>query len=191
MPVSNEEQLVKQAQEGDSQALSRLYEDNFARVYRYVYVRLGNTAEAEDVTQQVFLKVIDSIRSYKWKGAPFIAWLLRIAHNQVIDYYRRNSKVKTVSIEDAEHEPAMEAHAEDPSEIAETQIEIQRMTKALEKLPPAQREVVALRFTAGLSIAESAQVLGKSEGTIKALQFNAVASLRRILYGDRNATEEA
>jgi len=189
--VSTEEQLIKQAQEGDSQALSRLYEDNFARVYRYVYVRLGSTAEAEDVAQQVFLKVIDSIRSYRWKGAPFIAWLLRIAHNQVIDYYRKNSKVKTVSIEDAEHEPAMEAHAEDPSEIAETQIEIQRMTKALEKLPPAQREVVALRFTAGLSIAESAQVLGKSEGTIKALQFNAVASLRRILYGDRNATEEA
>ena len=174
--MQDEESLVRRAQQNDEQALSRLYEEYFERVYRYVVVRVGNRLDAEDITSQVFVKVVQSLPSYKLRGAPFSAWLFRIARNQVIDNVRKRSiKVKTTWIEPSA------VSQEDPTRLAELNIAIDELVKALALLTGAQREVIELRFVAGMSIAETAKIMGKSEGAVKALQYNALIALRKHL----------
>lgn len=177
----SEEYLVRQAVNGDQAAFTQLYDGNFDRIYRYIYVRVRNQAEAEDLTQDVFIKALEAIGSYKWRDLPFSAWLFKIAHNRVIDYMRKVSKEKRGSLDEA-----CAVSAEDPVHIAEQRAEVGELKAALSRLPEAQREVATLRFIAQLSIAEVAKTLGKSEGTVKALQFNATASLRKALSGERN-----
>ena len=92
--MSNEESLVRQAIDGSQLAFSRLYDEHFDKVYRYIYFRVTNQAEAEDLTQEVFLKALNEIGSYKWRDVPFTSWLFRIARNQVVDYIRKQSKQK-------------------------------------------------------------------------------------------------
>ena len=128
------------------------------------------------MTQQVFLKAIKSISSFRWKGVPFSAWLFRIAHNQVVDYVRKRTKHTTV--------PLMESLVEagdNPELVAEQNMDIQRVATATQQLTKAQREVISLRFPGGLSIAETADAMGKSQGAIKALQHSAILALRQIL----------
>ena len=179
--MSSEENLVRQAVDGNQQAFTRLYDEHFDRIYRYIYFRVSNQAEAEDLTQEVFLKALQAIGSYKWRDVPFAAWLFRIAHNQVIDHFRKQSKQKKAPLEEA-----AAVSMEDPVAMAEQKSEIDELTSAVKELPSAQQEVISLRFIAGLPIAEVARTLGKSEGTVKALQFNGTVSLRRILSGKGN-----
>ncbi len=174
----SEEHLVQRAVNGDQTAFTQLYNQNFDRIYRYVYVRVRSQAEAEDLTQDVFIKAMEAIGSYKWRDLPFAAWLFRIAHNRVIDHIRKVSKEKRASLDEAYAQST-----EDPVEMTEKSFEVYQLKQALEKLPKAQREVATLRFIAQLSIAEVAKALGKSEGTVKALQFNATASLKTVLHG--------
>jgi len=179
--VSSEENLVRQAVDGNQQAFTRLYDEHFDKIYRYIYFRVSNQAEAEDLTQEVFLKALQAIGSYKWRDLPFAAWLFRIAHNQVIDHLRKQSKQKKAPLEEA-----AAVSVEDPVAMTEHKSEIEELTSAVKKLPSAQQEVISLRFLSGLPIAEVAKTLGKSEGTVKALQFNGTVSLRRILSGKGN-----
>jgi len=179
--VISEEHLVQQAVNGDQTAFTQLYNQNFDRIYRYVYVKVRNQAEAEDLTQDVFIKALESISSYQWRNLPFAAWLFKIAHNRVIDHMRKLSKEKRASLDEAQAQSM-----EDPVDITEREFEVYQLKKALEQLPEAQREVATLRFIAQLSIAEVAKTLGKNEGTVKALQFNATASLRKALHGKLN-----
>lgn len=174
--LNNEECLVKQAVSGDQTAFTQLYNANFDRIYRYIYTKVRSQAEAEDLTQDVFIKALEAIGSYKWRDLPFAAWLFKIARNTVIDHVRKLSREKRVEFDEAHL-----ATVEDPVEMSERQFEVEQLKMALEKLPEAQREVATLRFIAQLSIAETAKALGKSEGTIKALQFNATMALRRAL----------
>ncbi len=177
----SEEYLVQQAVSGNKEAFTQLYDRHFDRIYRYIYIKVRNQSEAEDLTQDVFMKALEAISSYKWRDLPFTSWLFRIAHNRVIDHVRKTSREKRASLDEAHA-----ASAEDPVHIAEQEIEAQRLRATLERLPQAQREVAMLRFVAQLSIAEVAKMLGKSEGTIKALQFNATASLRKALSEELN-----
>jgi RNA polymerase sigma-70 factor (ECF subfamily) len=179
--VLSEENLVQQAVNGDQAAFTQLYDRNFDKIYRYIYVRLRNQPEAEDLTQDVFIKALEAIGSYKWRDLPFAAWLFRIAHNRVIDHVRKISKEKRASLDEAGA-----VSMDDPVSIAEQHSEAQQLKAALERLPKAQQEVATLRFIAQLSIAEVAKTLGKSEGTVKALQFNATVSLRKALSGEWN-----
>jgi RNA polymerase sigma-70 factor (ECF subfamily) len=179
--VLSEENLVRQAVNGDQAAFTQLYDRNFDKIYRYVYVRVRNQAEAEDLTQDVFIKALEAIGSYKWRELPFAAWLFRIAHNRVIDHLRKISKEKRANLDEAGA-----VSMDDPVNIAEQHSEAQQLKAALERLPKAQQEVATLRFIAQLSIAEVAKTLGKSEGTVKALQFNATVSLRKALSGEWN-----
>jgi RNA polymerase sigma-70 factor (ECF subfamily) len=176
--VLNEEQVVQRAINGDREAFTRLYDMHFDRIYRYVYVKVRDQAEAEDLTQDVFIKAYEAIKSYKWRDLPFTAWLFRIAHNRIIDHVRKTSKEKKASLDEAGA-----IAVGDPVAMTEQNFEIYQLKAALEKLPDAQKEVASLRFISELSIAEVAATLGKSEGTVKALQFSAVASLRKLLYG--------
>lgn len=174
--MQNEESLVRRAQQHDQTALTQIYEENFDRIYRYIVLKIGERTEAEDMTQQVFLSAFKSISSFQWKGMPISAWLFRIAHNQIVDYLRKKTRRATV--------PLNESRAVsngDPGLVAEKNIEIEHLVAATKKLTKAQREVIALRFAGGLSVAQVAKVMGRSEGAVKALQHSAIVSLRKVM----------
>jgi RNA polymerase sigma-70 factor (ECF subfamily) len=173
--VQNEESLVLRAQQHDQEAFAQLYEEYFDKIYRYVTLKIGDEMEAEDVTQQVFLNTLHSISSFKWKGIPFSAWLFRIAHNQVVDYLRKK-KHATVPLDES-----LPSNNGNPQQVAERELDIERLLLATKKLTEAQREVISLRFTSGLPIAEAAKVMGKSQGAVKALQHSAILALRKAL----------
>jgi RNA polymerase sigma-70 factor (ECF subfamily) len=179
--VPSEESLVRQAVEGNQSAFTQLYNEHVGRIYRYIYFRVNSQADAEDLTQEVFIKALGAISSYKWRDVHFVSWLFRIAYNQVVDHYRKQSKQKKAALEEA-----VAVSIEDPVAMTDQKFEIEELSAALKELPTAQREVISLRFIAGLHIAEAAKVLGKREGTVKALQFNAIASLRKILSEKEN-----
>ena len=176
--MQTEEYIVQRAVNGDREAFTQLYSMHFDRIYRYIYVKVHSQAEAEDLTQDVFIKAFEAIKSYKWRDLPFTAWLFKIARNRVIDHVRKTSKEKKASLDEAGA-----ITSGDPVSMTELNFDVYRLREALEKLPDAQREVATLRFISELSIAEVASSLNKSEGTVKALQFNAIASLRKLLYG--------
>jgi RNA polymerase sigma-70 factor (ECF subfamily) len=174
--VQAEQELVHRAQKGDNEAFARLYEDYFDRIYRYMAIKIGDRTEAEDITQQVFIKALRSVRSFKWKGVPFSAWLFRIAHNLLVDYLRKHKKVVTVPLNDS-----LIQGGSNPQLIAEHSLEMEQVASAAKNLTSAQQEVISLRFAADLPIAEVAKIMGKSEGAVKALQHSSIIALRKAL----------
>jgi RNA polymerase sigma-70 factor (ECF subfamily) len=178
--LQDEEGLVRRAQQQDSEAFAQLYEAYFDKIYRYIVMRIRNEMEAEDIAQQVFMKMLHSISSYKSKGVPFSSWVYRIAHNQVIDYFRHQNKKATVDLEGLQ----LPSTGDDPQHMIERQVDIEELKKATQRLTPAQQEVLSLRFAGELPIAQCAQIMGKSEGAIKALQHSAVLALRKALVGN-------
>ena len=174
--MQDEESLVRRAQQRDQQAFTQLYEEHFDRIYRYVALRIGNEMEAEDIAQQVFLKALQSISSFKWKGIPFSAWLFRIAHNQVVDYLRKKTKQSTVPIDEVQA-----SSSSNPQLLVEQRLDIEQLLSATKRLTEAQREVISLRFASELPIAQAAKIMGKSQGAVKALQHSAIVALRKAL----------
>jgi len=179
--VQDEEILVRQAVKGDQKAFAQLYEQYFERIFRYLAVRIGDKAEAEDMTQQVFLKVIQSISSFKWKGVPFSAWLFRIAHNQLVDYFRKKKKQPATLFDES-----LVSSDSNPQLMAEHSVDVEQLRLATKQLTEAQREVISLRFAGELSVAEVARIMGKSQGAVKSLQHSAIAALRRVLLVSNN-----
>jgi RNA polymerase sigma-70 factor (ECF subfamily) len=177
--LQDEINLVQRAQHNDSQALTEIYEAYFDKIYRYIVMRIRNEMEAEDLTQQVFMKVLQSISSFKSQGVPFSSWVYRIAHNQVVDFLRQQNRKSTVDIEGL----PLPDTGDDPQHIMEQEYDIKTLKMAMQHLTEAQQEVLALRFTGEMPIAQCAQVMGKSEGAIKALQHSAVQALRKALVG--------
>jgi len=177
LSLQDEEVLVQRAQKQDNEAFAQLYEAYFDKIYRYISFRVRNDMEAEDMTQQVFMKVLNSILSYKSQGVPFSSWVYRIAHNLVVDFMRQQNKKSTVDIDGLQ----LVSLAEDPQEMIEKQIDVEDLKKATQRLTASQQEVLSLRFAGELSIIECAQIMGKSEGAIKALQHSAVLALRKAL----------
>jgi RNA polymerase sigma-70 factor (ECF subfamily) len=174
------QRLVQGAQDGNLGAFSRLYELFFDRVYRYMMARVGNAAEAEDLTQELFLKVMASLGSYRFQGPPFAAWLFRIAHNLAVDRARRRKSAgESVSLDEALSLPAGGSVEEE----ALRSLEHQAVRGAIERLTELQRQAVLLRFMAGLSLAETASAMGRNENAVKALQHSALRALRRLLAG--------
>ena len=157
-------------------ALVALYDEYYDRIARYAFVRLGDRAEAEDLAGDVFLKALESLGSYKERGIPMQAWLFRIAHNLVVDHFRKAAKRKTMPIDDLQV-----ASDVDPQEVAELNIEVARVARALDQLTPAQRQVIELRFIGELSSEEAGQVMKKNAGAVREQQSAAVRTLRRIL----------
>ena len=160
-------------------ALSRLYEEYFDKIARYAYLRIGDRAEAEDLAGEVFLRALESLKSYRERGVPMEAWLFRIAHNLVVDHLRKKAKRKTVTIDDVELEGGI-----NPAMIAERNIELERVKKAMEQLTQEQREVLGLRFFGGLSSREVSRVLNKSDGAVREKQRAAIEKLRNLLSAD-------
>ena len=176
--------LVKQAQEGGDAAFSELYEIYYDSIYRYVSFRTGSQADAEDITAEVFVRMIESIHRFKWKGHPFSSWLFRIAHNQVVDYYRKKGRRQTVPLDDAY--PLPDTAAFDADARMDLELTMGDVRKAMENLTDLQREAITLRFAAGLSIAETAQAMGRKNNAVKALQHAGLRNLRKTLCAQEN-----
>ncbi|MEX2245639.1 MAG: sigma-70 family RNA polymerase sigma factor [Dehalococcoidia bacterium] len=178
VPQSLERETVDRARAGDQQALADLYDWYMPRIYRYALARLGHQAEAEDLTEEVFLKMLGAIGDFRWKEVPFSSWIFRIAHNHVASHFRRAAQRGGTHVELTEE---IVDWRHDVAAVIEERITIEEVRRAASQLPDAQREVIAMRFAVGLSIAETAKALGKREGNIKALQHKAVARLQKML----------
>ena len=167
--------LVDRAQQGDRAALEELYLIHFDRIYSYLHVSVGNRHDAEDLTTQTFLKMLESIGRFRWQSAPFSAWLFRIAHNLAMDHFRARRRWQP-------EEEVPEPHgSEEPSaELAAMQsIGRQSMMQMIEKLSPEQQQVLTLKFVFNFPNADVAKILDKTEGAIKSLQHRALASLQK------------
>ena len=157
--------------------LARLYDEYYDKIARYISIRLGNQAEAEDLAGEVFLKALESLDSYQERGAPMQAWLFKIAHNLLVDHVRKVSKRKTIPIDTLEISDGV-----DLEETVERRLQSEKLSQALKQLTPAQREVIGLRFFAGLASNEVGKILGKSSGAVREMQSAAVKSLRKLMY---------
>ncbi|MEK7681681.1 MAG: sigma-70 family RNA polymerase sigma factor, partial [Chloroflexota bacterium] len=141
--MQDEQSLVREAQQGNAGAFAKIYETYFDRVYRYAVVRVGNAAEAEDIAEDVFLRALESIRSFQWRGVPFSAWLFRIAHNLLTDRLRSKGRHEEIALDE---EMPLADTRQDPSDFVETRISVEHMLASMEHLTNAQRQVLALRF---------------------------------------------
>ncbi len=166
--------LVERGQKGDRDALEELYLIHFDRIYSYLHVSVGNRHDAEDLTTQTFLKMLEKIGSFKWRTAPFSAWLFRIAHNLAMDHFRARRRWQP-----EEEVPEAPGEEEPSAEFAAMQtIGRESMLALIDKLSPEQQQVLTLKFVFNFPNAEVAAILGKTEGAIKSLQHRALASLQ-------------
>jgi len=172
----DEESWVRRAQAGDASALAYLFETHFERVYRYAYARLRDRAEAEDLTQQVFERMLRSIGSYQPRGAPFASWLFRIAHNMLVDRVRRAKAEERSLVTVLNHTVGA-----DPEERAMSDLEAGDVAELMDRLSDAQRQVLHLRFAAELNVAETATVMQRSVDAVKSLQYSALKALRALM----------
>ena len=172
-----ERAIVDAARAGDESALAELYSLYFPRVYRYIFARMGNLYDAEDLTEEVFLRVLDAIERFQWREAPFSAWLFRIAHNAVVSQRRKEgARGRSSPLSEA-----LPVDSQGPEEMVENWLALNEIMRAAETLPEAQRRVISLRFAAGLSVAETARAMSKGEGNVKVIQHKAIAKLREML----------
>jgi RNA polymerase sigma-70 factor (ECF subfamily) len=179
--VQDERELIRRAKEYDPSAFAEIYERYYQKIYNYIYYRVSEGGVAEDLCSEVFVKVLEAIESYTFKGVPFSAWLYRIAANLVIDYYRRQSAQPEMLIE--ANQPSIAD--ENPGLNMEHHFSQQELRSALQELTEDQQQVIIYKFVDGLSNSEVAQILGKTEGAIKSLQHRALASLGRLM-GEKN-----
>jgi RNA polymerase sigma-70 factor (ECF subfamily) len=169
--------LVDRAQKGDRSALEELYLIHFDRIYSYLHVSVGNRHDAEDLTTQTFLKMLESINRFRWQSAPFSAWLFRIAHNLAMDHFRATKRWQPEEVV-PEPEPDESTSAEAG---ALESIGRKSMLELIEDLSPEQQQVLTLKFVFNFANAEAATILGKTEGSIKSLQHRALVSLQKQL----------
>lgn len=176
------EQLLIEAAQKDPSRFAELYEANFGRVYAFVEARLRNRAEAEDITSEVFHKALANLRSFEWRGAPFAAWLFRIAANMIADRSQQAAREREIP------------NPDDPPEITPPadleQIERRaQLLRLVNSLSADQRRVVTLRFIEEKSIREIAKEMRRSEGAVKQLQFRALENLRVWIMNERGGAD--
>jgi RNA polymerase sigma-70 factor (ECF subfamily) len=170
------ERLVAAAQQGDPEAFGSLFDHYYGPVFRYVVARVGRPSDAEDLAQLVFVKALEALPRYELRGIPFGGWLFRLARNVVIDHIRTRRDHATLDVVAERIDSGV-----GPDDLAQMRQEMDSVTVALRRLTPEQREAIELRFFAGLSAKEAAEAMGRQEGTVRGLQFRAIATLRREL----------
>jgi RNA polymerase sigma-70 factor (ECF subfamily) len=174
-----EHRLIEAACRGESSAIEALYRTHFDTIYRYVLLRLGSPSAAEDVTSQVFLGMVRGLGRYRDEGKPFIAWLYGIAQRQIAFFQRGLSRApKPLDLDTAAELVAQSAGPHATAEQRELRVGI---AQALGKVPEGQREVLMLRYILSLSVAETAAIVGRTEGAVKQLQLRGLATLKSIL----------
>ena len=172
--------LVERGQQGDRSALEELYLIHFDRIYSYLHMTVGNRHDAEDLTTQTFMRMLESIGKFRFQSAPFSAWLFRIAHNLSMDHFRANKRWQPEE-EVPEPRDSAELSAED---AAFHEIGRQSMLELIERLSHEQQQVLTLKFVFNFGNQEAATILGKTEGAVKSLQHRALVSLQKQIAGD-------
>lgn len=172
----DEGRWIRRARAGDQAALVEIYRRHYDAVYAYVYYRLGDPAVAEDLAGEVFVRLVERISSYSDRGRPILAWLYTIARNLVVDHQRRAGRDADLP---AEESPA--PAPSDPAQAVERTLAQECLGRALRRLKDSYRQVILLRFVQDLSHAETAAILGKTEGATKVLQHRALQALRQAL----------
>ena len=178
--------LVLRARDGDADAFGSLYDHYMDLVYRYIYYRVGTHSLTEDLTSETFLRALRRIRDFHWQGKDFGAWLVTIARNLVADHFKSGRyRLEVCTAELAEPDRRHpDHHQEGPERAVLDALTNRTLLRAVRRLGSEQQECVVLRFLHGLSVAETALVMGKKPGAIKALQYRAVRSLGRMLPAD-------
>jgi RNA polymerase sigma-70 factor (ECF subfamily) len=166
--------LVDRAQHGEREALEELYLLHFDRIYSYLHMSVGNRHDAEDLTTQTFLKMLEAIGRFRWQSAPFSAWLFRIAHNLAMDHFRATRRWQP-----EEEVPEREGEESSAEEAALEAIGRRSMLELVENLSIEQQQVLTLKFVFGFSNGEAATILDKSDGAVKSLQHRALGSLQK------------
>ncbi len=172
--ASSPEKLLHRARAGDPRALGEIHEQYYARIFRYALFRLGDEAAAEDIASEVFVRLLDALRSNRAPHTTLGGWLFGVAAHLVVDHFRRAPREQSplweglMTTDSAAHE-------------AEERLQHSQVRAAMRRLTPDQQEVLALRFGEGFSLDETARVMGKSVNAVKVLQFRATAALRRVL----------
>jgi len=176
MRTGEDDSLLERVQDYDPSALGEIYDQYAGRIYNYIYYRLGDAHLAEDLTGTVFAKMLEAIQTSKSWNVSFSGWLYRIAHNLVVDQFRRSGQDRGVALDER-----LVASDQDPARTVERRLESDRLRQAIKQLTEEQEQVIVYKFIEGLTNTEVAQIMGKTEGAIKSLQFRALAALRRLL----------
>jgi RNA polymerase sigma-70 factor (ECF subfamily) len=174
---TSEDALIRRAQALDPGALAELYDRHFDGIYRYLFTRVRHQADAEDLTEQVFLKMVDSIQRYRPRGVAFSSWLYRIAHNLLVDRYRRAGR-DAVELSSQVHDDRPHA---DPAVMAQNSDDRRRLIAAIQRLTPEQQQIITMRFIDNLDVEEIARLTHRRAGAIHSMQHRALASLYRFL----------
>ncbi len=172
----SEADLVQRATKRDEAAFAELYSHYVEKIYRYIYYKVGDASEAEDLCGQAFLKAWEAIERYTWTGYPFSSWLYRLAHNLVVDHYRTHRE--SLPLDDTivtREEPV------DPEIALLNSIQAQELRQAIGQLTGEQRQVIHFKFIEGYDNADIARMMNKKEGAIRALQYRALHSLQEIM----------
>ncbi len=170
--------LVELAKGGDAEAFGQLYDHYLSTIYRYIYYRVGTHVLAEDLTSETFLRALRALNSFHWQGRDFGAWLVTIARNLVTDHFKSGRfRLEVATGEILDYDSA----AEGPENDVLASLANEELVKALKQLGADQQECLVLRFLNGLSVAETAHVLAKSEGAVKQLQLRAIRNLAKLL----------
>ena len=173
------EKLVQSAKKGDPLSFGKLYDLFYTKIFRYVAYKVGNREDAEDITAEVFIRMLKSINSFSFQGHPFSSWLFRIARNMVVDYFRKNSRRKTAPLETAG--TIQETESLEIDYQLDLDIKMSNISESIKTLTDLQQEVISLRFAGGLSIKETASAVGRKENAVKALQHSAIKKLRLLV----------
>ncbi len=169
--------LIKRAKRGDPAALEEIYEQSYPSIYTYIFYRVGSTELTEDLTAEVFVRLVDKIDTFTQRGRPILAWLYTIARNLVADHHRRAGRMDLLPLE----ERILPDSAKNPAQIVERHLTNEDLVVALQHLTEAQRQVILLKFFGDHSNKEVGALLDKTEGAVKSLQHRALAALRRVL----------
>jgi RNA polymerase sigma-70 factor (ECF subfamily) len=178
--VAGDSTLLNRARSYDPVALAELYDRYAPAIYAYIYRRVGDAALAEDLTGELFLRMLRAIRDGVAWQRSFNAWLYRAAHNLVVDHYRRTGRAEQVPLDESTVEGGRR-----PDKAVERRLEAEQLRRALEQLTPEQQEVLALRFGEDLTAREVGRLIGKTTGAVEALQRRGLAALRRIMAPER------
>jgi RNA polymerase sigma-70 factor (ECF subfamily) len=175
----DERTLVQRAIERDPEAFGALYDRHVVRVYRHLYYMVGNAAEAEDLTAQAFLQAWEAVPRYQIRGAPFVSWLLRIAHNLGVSYLRSRREGLELPATLVDH-----GTYGNPEDRVQRQADVDRVRDAILRLRDEQRQVIILRFVEDLEYPEVAQIVGKSVAAVRVIQHRALNALRKQIWRD-------
>lgn len=172
----SDDQVVERASNGDRQAFGELYDRYVERIYNYVYYRTGNRFDAEDLTERVFFRAIRHIENYENRGLPFAAWLYRIAHNLVANWYRDNSRRKDIPLEQFDF--TLTYHGDLPETAVMKSEARDELLAIIQRLPAERQQLLILKFVEQMTNAEIGQIMGRTEGAIKSLYHRTLLALR-------------